>query len=745
MLRRVDSLNGTHSPGTDSGRIERLVGLCRIWGAAKFFHPYLAYRDIDWDAALVSAIPLVDAAEGTDDYADAIAHLLTPLEDRGTRVLSSEEADEVLGDEMFHTDVFGGEPALLWRDKTAVMAAAQLTGLAGGPALAETVEAWLTEMETADSVIFDLRGSTGYFVTGHLANAAPRLLEGTAPHPSTRHRMHSGYSSGGSGSGMYNSGFYVTDAHLLRGVGGALAQKPLSFLLDRSSGAPDWVLALQSAGRAAVVFVGDPGIVAPGEIVDLPDGIRVWLRTSELIRPEGQLGFRPDLTVEPAEPGDDYFADAAVMAALESFDRMLIRSESNVGPIAGVTTSRSELAYQDTPFPDREHRLLALFRYWTVMDLFFPYKAHLDRAWDEVLREGIPLLEAATDETEYSLALAAVNANARDTHCFLFSDAFRKWVGTHCPSLLVRLIEGRTVVIHAAPEIEGLGLGDVVLSIDGEPVEVRQDRLRPYYSASTPQAMDWRIHSTILNGDEGSEAAIEIERADGSRATVTVARDQTYVPRPDRDLPTFGVLPSGFGYFDLARLIPGQVDEAFEAVRDTPALIIDDRCYPNGTAWPIAPRLADGEVVAALFSRPERRSTSPDVTITYEMQQRLGPSSDWKYKKPVAVLIYGESISQAEHTCLFLEAACDPTFVGSATNGANGDVTNIPLPGGVVTMFSGHDVRHADGRQLQRVGIQPHFEVHPSIAGIREGRDEVLEAAEAFLAGRTSGGNADAS
>jgi C-terminal processing protease CtpA/Prc len=38
-------------------------------------------------------------------------------------------------------------------------------------------------------------------------------------------------------------------------------------------------------------------------------------------------------------------------------------------------------------------------------------------------------------------------------------------------------------------------------------------------------------------------------------------------------------------------------------------------------------------------------------------------------------------------------------------------------------------VRFADGRQLQRVGVHPHIMVRPTIAGIRAGRDEVLEAA----------------
>jgi C-terminal processing protease CtpA/Prc len=60
-------------------------------------------------------------------------------------------------------------------------------------------------------------------------------------------------------------------------------------------------------------------------------------------------------------------------------------------------------------------------------------------------------------------------------------------------------------------------------------------------------------------------------------------------------------------------------------------------------------------------------------------------------------------------------------------------VTNLSLPGGLYVSFSGHDVRHADGRQLQRTGLVPDIEVRPTLAGLRAGRDEVLERALSFL------------
>jgi C-terminal processing protease CtpA/Prc len=104
-----------------------------------------------------------------------------------------------------------------------------------------------------------------------------------------------------------------------------------------------------------------------------------------------------------------------------------------------------------------------------------------------------------------------------------------------------------------------------------------------------------------------------------------------------------------------------------------------------------------------------------------------------KYQGKTVTLIDERAISQSEHTGQFVEAACGTTFVGSPTQGANGDVTRMILPGNLTVMFGGHDVRHADGRQLQRVGLVPHVEVRPTIKGIREGKDEVLERGIRFL------------
>jgi hypothetical protein len=60
-------------------------------------------------------------------------------------------------------------------------------------------------------------------------------------------------------------------------------------------------------------------------------------------------------------------------------------------------------------------------------------------------------------------------------------------------------------------------------------------------------------------------------------------------------------------------------------------------------------------------------------------------------------------------------------------------VTGLALPGQLTVTFSGSDVRHADGRQLQRVGLTPQVDVHPTVRGVRAGADEVLDKAQQWL------------
>ena len=86
-----------------------------------------------------------------------------------------------------------------------------------------------------------------------------------------------------------------------------------------------------------------------------------------------------------------------------------------------------------------------------------------------------------------------------------------------------------------------------------------------------------------------------------------------------------------------------------------------------------------------------------------------------------------KTMSQAEHSALFFREAGHTRFVGTPTQGANGDVTSMVAPGAVHLSFSGEGVRHVDGSQLQRVGILPDVRVSPTASDIAAGNDVVLQ------------------
>jgi hypothetical protein len=72
-----------------------------------------------------------------------------------------------------------------------------------------------------------------------------------------------------------------------------------------------------------------------------------------------------------------------------------------------------EKDYSETPYPDRPHRLLALFRLYGVIQYFFPYKDLMDRPWRETLAEFVPRMRDARDATDYALAVSELATRIR--------------------------------------------------------------------------------------------------------------------------------------------------------------------------------------------------------------------------------------------------------------------------------------------------------------------------------------------
>ena len=725
----------------------RLAGLCKVWGVVKYFHPYLGYQAIDWDKALVVAIPKVRAAKTSAEYADAVDSLLATLHDPNTHVIRPPAP--ILGSNT-EAGKPGPAPPLLGAggilkqpsvqilpDGTAVITATDYTQFNDYAAIG-AFDKSLQGAKSAKVLVFDLRrrggptGGLGEFVLSQaLIRTLPGLLSKPLALPVSRHRMHSGYvPDDGDNHGGYYSALVIQQGRFLPASEDPETRvKPMAFVLNAGSADIHDILGgMQAAHLATIIYEGPSGEESgvDTQMVSLPGDLTAEVRLSETVNPNGTLGFRPD-TVVPAGIGAG--SDPAMAAALKAVHTLGTAAAGAVMDAPSLYEAAvPESDYAVMEFPSSEYRLLSLFRFWNLVNTVYPYKDLIGRPWDDVLTEYIPKMEANADAHAYGVTAAEMITELHDSHGYATIPALMK-DGISMPPVVLREAEGQTVVA-ALPDpkaVPDLHIGDIVMSVDGESVAVRRTRLGRRVCASTPQSLRLAVSSILLNGHKEVPAVLTVTDATGKSHTLTLPRTTRYVQMPPRLTPVYSVMPSGFGYIDLGRLTPADVEKAFQAVAKTQGLIFDMRGYPNGTAWAIAPYLASHPVVGAQFAVPSPQA--PDDTSVSTSEYQIIPNPNFHYGGRVAVLIDETAISQAEHTCLFIEAACHPEFIGTPTAGANGEVTNAVLPGGISFSFTGMSIKHGDGRQLQRLGIQPTLTVAPTLAGIRAGRDEVLDAA----------------
>jgi C-terminal processing protease CtpA/Prc len=730
----------------DAKGIGRLVSLCKVWGTVRYLHPYLAYKDIDWDAALIAALPKVEAAKDENEFRSAVQAMLDRLGDPGTRVVRKAPQQPVEQPGSGSKDE-KDRPLFSWVEKDVLAIHLERSPSPSKLRDPKTRETLLAAFKKASGVIVDLRGEdeSGFWSAYFLSLVYPLLPTREVRAPAERYLVHSGYRpQTGMTSGGYFSAFQTALPQVFEAAPGGKGKRTV-FLVVEATELPPIALALQEAGEAFVVTQGKapPALGSGPRTVPLSENFEVQIRTTELIGRSGVVQVQPDAEVPfDADRGPKGPAFQKALALLRDSPRATKPASppDAVPPPQGAW--RPDKQYETMAYPEREYRLLALFRFWNVIHYFYPYKHLLDQEWDAVLPRFVPRFAAARDALEYHLAVAEMAACIQDTHTHVRgSKELNRFFGEAAPPVALRLIEGKPVVTDLldaeAVKGSGVAIGDVVLVVDGEPVEKRMARHGKYLAGSNPSAHARSILRRLLNGPDGSTLELSIRGHDNQKREIALPRKAAYAalrPKPSGEV--FKILQDNIGYCDLERLTVGEVDAMLERLKDTRAIVFDLRCYPQGTAWALAPRLnVKGAKYGASFQRMlvSGGASTEEGEARFAFHQPLPTRNKWKYKGKTVTLIDERAISQSEHTGLFLEAACATTFIGSQTAGANGDVTTLTLPGGLIVGFTGHDVRHVDGRQLQRVGLVPHIEVRPTLAGIRAGRDEVLARALQYL------------
>jgi C-terminal processing protease CtpA/Prc len=387
-------------------------------------------------------------------------------------------------------------------------------------------------------------------------------------------------------------------------------------------------------------------------------------------------------------------------------------------------------------FSDRNSRIVALFVYWNVIEYFFPYKYIMDQKWDTTLEEMLPVFIEAKSEDDFYTAMRKITVKLNDSHAVFHRYSSASKVKNFFPAKC-KIIDKKMIITEILNDTlakrDDIKRGDVITKVNGKSIKDIILENRDLINGSNEAAY---LHNVVEPALSGYSENVKLEfLKDGKTVTKTInwfdlhnAHKNEYKKGIQKE--KFKILENNIGYVDMGVLNVKDVPEMIEKLKLAKAIVFDVRNYPNGTYDDISNFLNSKERKFAIYTIPD--STYPG-RFKWTKPHPCGYENKSNYKGKVVVLLNEESLSQSEQTAMCFQTADNTTIIGSQTAGADGNVSNFELIKAVFTRFSGCGVYYPDKRETQRIGIIPDIEVKPTIKGIQEGKDEVLDCALKFI------------
>jgi len=452
-----------------------------------------------------------------------------------------------------------------------------------------------------------------------------------------------------------------------------------------------------------------------------------------------------DIAAEHYQLLPDYgtLLDRKVLSAALTKKLQYIGDHRNTSPnyyvtIAGIGNPdlSNENAYADMPYPDAGYRLLSLYRFWGIINYFYPYRDVMEENWPQVLTAALPEFVQAKNEEEYALAVLKLIGKIHDTHANIYEgskgiDAFR---GKYLAPFKAIFIEGKLVITDLHTDTldvkEKLAVGDIIEQIEGVPVDTLIQKYIPYSPASNYDVVLRNLPRTNLLRSNLPRLKLSVNRQ-GHRFEYTTPMGGLNLGTRDtkrEQMKAYTILDNNIGLVFPMKYKNEMLPDIRKAFSGVKGIIVDMRCYP-GDFMPFT----FGNYIKQARSAFARFSNGvvayPGAFKYFADNEYNGGPGDSLFTGPVVVIVNATTQSQAEYTTMAFQSSPNVKVVGSTTAGADGNVSFFSLPGGIPTLITGLGVFYPDNGKTQRVGVRIDYPIYPTIAGVRAGRDELMEKA----------------
>jgi C-terminal processing protease CtpA/Prc len=374
---------------------------------------------------------------------------------------------------------------------------------------------------------------------------------------------------------------------------------------------------------------------------------------------------------------------------------------------------------------DRFVRLADIVIAWNVFRHFYPYFDVTKTDWTAELPEALAEASEAPDKEHFQRALQKMVAKLHDGHGNVFGGKKRNLVAP----FQCRLIEGQIAVTATADQYKGnIRRGDIITSINGIDALRLLDSTRTYVSSATRQWSDFKILSNLFETLDTDMFVITVKRAGNKTETITEKPSRRIGMINDKKTKPVEELKPGIMYVDLDRVTKQLFDSVTPDLAKAKAIIFDMRGYPRGILRESIAHCIDTAVGSAFWCVPQQFYPDQSDTMWDITSWSVEPAAP-RFTKNIIHITDGRAISAAETYMGIIEAYHIGDIVGSPTAGTNGNINPFPLPGGYSISWTGMRVLKHDGSRHHGVGISPTINIEPTIKGIRDGKDEVLEKA----------------
>ena len=351
---------------------------------------------------------------------------------------------------------------------------------------------------------------------------------------------------------------------------------------------------------------------------------------------------------------------------------------------------------QAPAYPDTAHRLLALFRYWNIINYFYPHKKTNAPHWEDILTSFICRFIAAANAEDYRKTFLMLTAQIKDSHSFYKQQEYNKAHNMLNPPFTTYYIDGKYFIGDSRYDLlmkqQGFKVGDEIIRINNQEISDRVNDLMPFTTGTNRLSVYRNIAGSIFKIDTNRVISVTIKRQgkliDKTISLYTWPELNSY--SKNHSLTLWENMGNGIWYVRICEIEnPDTLKKLFTELQQAKTVIWDLRSYPKFKVMQV--------ISSGLFER------EPETTIYYNGMlfypgafakhagQAYDKLSNLKfplYKGKMIVLVNEQTQSLAESAAYELRFRSNTLIMGQQTAGTTGNILFVDYPGCIEASYT---------------------------------------------------------